>query len=179
MNIATFLDAFEFAADKHRGQLRKNAEGSPYINHLIAVTRILAQEGGVTDESMLIAAMLHDTVEDTDTTFEELEAQFGAMVAGLVREMTDDKKLDKAERKRLQIVHAPHCSPPAKQLKIADKIANIRDITNTPPATWSLDRKLEDIEWAGKVVAGCRGVNVKLDDAFDEAVRQGRAKVSR
>jgi guanosine-3',5'-bis(diphosphate) 3'-pyrophosphohydrolase len=134
----------------------------------------MAHEGGVNDESLLVAAVLHDTVEDTKTTFEELEAGFGAAVAGLVREMTDDKSLEKAERKRLQIVHAPHASPGAKQLKIADKICNIRDIIATPPVHWTIERRLEYLEWAAKVVAGCKGVNSKLDEAFDQVVEQGR-----
>ena len=176
MNVVTLLAALEFAADKHRHQKRKDAEGSPYVNHLIAVTRILAAEGGVEDEAALLAAVLHDTVEDTDTTFEELDARFGATVAELVREMTDDKTLAKAVRKQHQIDHAPGASPLAKQLKIADKIANIRDIVFTPPADWSRDRKLEYFVWAEQVVAGCRGINAGLERAFDEAIAMGRAR---
>jgi len=124
LNVVALLDALEFAADKHRNQKRKDAERSPYVNHLIAVTRILAAEGGVDDEAALLAAVLHDTVEDTPTTFEELTARFGATVSELVREMTDDKALEKAVRKQHQIDHAPGLSPLGKQLKIADKIAN-------------------------------------------------------
>ena len=176
MNVVTLLAALEFAADKHRHQRRKDAEGSPYVNHLIAVTRILAAEGGVGDESALLAAVLHDTVEDTDTTFEELDTLFGARVAELVREMTDDKRLPKAIRKQHQIDHAPGASPLARQLKIADKIANIRDIVTTPPAGWSHDRKLEYFAWAEQVVAGCRGINAALERAFDDAVASGRAR---
>ena len=112
-------------------------------------------EGEVSDEVALLAAALHDTVEDTKTTFEELEEHFGPEVAGLVREVTDDKSLDKSERKRLQIEHAPESSDRAKQLKIADKICNIRDITVSPPADWSLKRRSEYLSWSEKVVAGC------------------------
>jgi guanosine-3',5'-bis(diphosphate) 3'-pyrophosphohydrolase len=143
---------------------------------LIAVGRILAAEGGIDDEAALLAAVLHDAVEDTDTTFEELDAQFGATVANLVREMTDDKTLEKGIRKQHQIDHAPGASPLAKQLKIADKIANIRDIVFTPPADWSSDRKLEYFAWAERVVAGCRGINAGLERAFEEAIAMGRAR---
>jgi guanosine-3',5'-bis(diphosphate) 3'-pyrophosphohydrolase len=176
LNVVPLLAALEFAADKHRRQTRKDAERSPYVNHLIAVTRILAEEGGVDDEAALLAAVLHDTVEDTDTTFEELTARFGATVSDLVREMTDDKALEKAVRKQHQIDHAPHASPLAKQLKMADKIANIRDVVFSPPRDWPRDRKLEYFDWAERVVAGCRGINPPLERAFDEAVAMGRAR---
>jgi guanosine-3',5'-bis(diphosphate) 3'-pyrophosphohydrolase len=176
LNVVTLLAALQFASEKHRHQRRKDAEGSPYVNHLIAVTHILTAEGGVDDEAALLSAVLHDTVEDTDTTFEELDARFGATVAKLVREMTDDKRLAKAVRKQHQIDHAPGASMLAKQLKIADKIANIRDIVLTPPADWSRDRKLEYFAWAEQVVAGCRGINARLEGAFDEAIAAGRTR---
>jgi guanosine-3',5'-bis(diphosphate) 3'-pyrophosphohydrolase len=171
------ITALDFAAQRHGDHRRKNAAQSPYVNHLIAVLRILVEEGGVTDETMLVAACLHDTVEDTDTTFDELRAQFGNEVEGLVREMTDDKTLPKAERKRLQIVHAPGASPAAKQLKLADKIANLRDIIASPPTNWPLERKLDYLEWAEQVIAGCRGVNERLEAVFDDVVRQGRERL--
>jgi guanosine-3',5'-bis(diphosphate) 3'-pyrophosphohydrolase len=176
VKIVNLVTALDFAAGKHRHQKRKDAEGSPYVNHVIAVARILADEGGVDDEAALIAAVLHDTVEDTDTTFEELEARFGAKVSTLVREMTDDKTLPKAVRKQRQIDHASGLSPLAKQLKIADKIANIRDLVSTPPADWPRDRKLEYFTWAEQVVAGCCGINIPLERAFTGAVAMGRAR---
>jgi guanosine-3',5'-bis(diphosphate) 3'-pyrophosphohydrolase len=174
LNPAHLLKAIAFAADKHRGQRRKDAEASPYINHPIAVATVLAVEGEVSDEVTLLAAALHDTVEDTQTTFKEIEERFGPEVAGLVRELTDDKSLDKKERKRLQIEHAPQSSSRAKQLKIADKICNIRDITVSPPADWSLDRRSKYLTWSEEVVAGCRNVNAKLDQAFDRAITHAR-----
>jgi guanosine-3',5'-bis(diphosphate) 3'-pyrophosphohydrolase len=163
-----------FAANKHRDQRRKDAEASPYINHPIAVATVLAAEADVYDEVTLIAAALHDTVEDTQTTFGELEEHFGSEVTGLVRELTDDKSLEKAERKRLQIEHAPNSSIRAKLLKIADKICNVRDITDTPPTDWPLQRRREYLEWSEQVVAGCRGVNAKLDQAFDQAISRAK-----
>jgi guanosine-3',5'-bis(diphosphate) 3'-pyrophosphohydrolase len=174
LNAAHLLKAIAFAADRHRRQRRKDAEASPYINHPIAVATVLAVEGEVSDEVTLLAAALHDTVEDTQTTFEELEEHFGPEVAGLVRELTDDKSASKKERKRLQIEHAPQASSRAKQLKIADKICNIRDITVSPPADWSLERRSEYLTWSEQVVAGCRHVNAKLDQAFDKAITQAR-----
>jgi guanosine-3',5'-bis(diphosphate) 3'-pyrophosphohydrolase len=178
LNIARFLKALEFAAAKHRRQRGKDAENSPYINHPIAVATVLAVEGGVTDEATLIAAILHDTVEDTQTTYSELEQKFGAEVTGLVRELTDDKSLEKAERKRLQIEHAPHASPRAKEIKIADKICNVRNLVDSPPADWTLQRRRESVAWSEQVVAGCRGVNAKLGAAFDEAIRRAKAAMA-
>jgi guanosine-3',5'-bis(diphosphate) 3'-pyrophosphohydrolase len=172
LNPTQLLNAIAFAADKHRHQRRKDAEASPYINHPIAVATVLAAEGDVSDEVTLIAAALHDTVDDTQTTFGDLEEHFGSEVGDLVREVTDDKSLEKAERKRLQIEHAPNSSIHAKQLKIADKICNVRDVTDTPPVAWSQQRRREYLTWSEKAVAGCRGVNAKLDQAFDHAMRR-------
>jgi len=174
LNPTHLLEAIAFAADKHRRQRRKDADGSPYINHPIGVATVLASEGDVSDETTLMGAVLHDTVEDTQTTFAELEERFGPEVAGLVRELTDDKSLEKSERKRLQIEHALESSIRAKQVKIADKICNIRDITLSPPADWSLERRREYLAWSEKVVAGCRDVNPKLDQAFDRAIERAR-----
>ena len=174
MNPAHLLKALAFAAEKHSGQRRKDVEASPYINHPIAVATVLAAEGEVNDEVILLAAALHDTVEDTKTTFEELEEHFGVAVTDLVRELTDDKSLGKMERKRLQIEHSPQSSDRAKQLKIADKICNIRDISVSPPADWSLERRTEYLKWSEQVVAGCRHLNVKLDQAFDQAIAGAR-----
>ena len=174
MKPAQLLRALSFASVKHRNQRRKDAESSPYINHPIAVASVLASEGTIEDESLLVAAVLHDTVEDTETAFDEIMQHFGAAVAELVRELTDDKSLPKAERKRLQIEHARSASPGAKQLKIADKICNIRDITVTPPADWSLQRRVEYLSWAAQVVDSCRGVNPGLDAAFDASLALAR-----
>jgi guanosine-3',5'-bis(diphosphate) 3'-pyrophosphohydrolase len=177
LNPAPLLLAIAFAADKHRRQRRKDADASPYINHPVAVATVLAVEGEIADEPSLLCAILHDTVEDTDTTFLDLEQHFGLEVADLVRELTDDKSLEKAERKRLQIEHAKESSSRAKQVKIADKICNVRDITVSPPVNWPVQRRLEYLTWSEKVVDGCRGVNVKLERAFDEAIAQARASI--
>lgn len=163
------IQAIAFAADKHRNQRRKDAEASPYINHPIALADVLANEGGVDDEPTLIAAVLHDTIEDTETTVEELARVFGHEVAGIVLEVTDDKALSKAERKRLQIEHAPHISRRAKLVKLADKICNVRDVADKPPAGWPLARRQAYFDWAKAVVDGLRGVHAELERVFDEA----------
>lgn len=164
------LKAVAFAAEKHKDQRRKDANASPYINHVIAVASVLAEEGNVTDEDILVAAILHDTVEDTETSYSELAEHFGTTVAGIVREVTDDKTLGREARKRLQEEHAPRASAQAKQIKIADKICNIRDIMHNPPANWPIERKREYLLWTTRVVAGCRKVNDLLDQTFDETV---------
>ena len=172
------LRALAFASERHSRQRRKDADASPYINHPIAVARLLAEDGGVVDDTLLVAALLHDTIEDTETTADELRAQFGEAVTALVLELTDDKALPKAERKRLQIAHAAVASPAAKQLKIADKVCNLRDILASPPEGWSVARKREYVDWAVAVVAGCRGVNAGLERVFDAAVREAEASLA-
>ncbi len=170
--LALLLKALAFAAHKHRDQRRKDAEASPYINHPIALANLLVNEGGVTDVEVLCAALLHDTVEDTATTPEELADAFGARVAGIVAEVTDDQRLPKAERKRLQIEHAAGLTPEAKLVKLADKICNLRDVATRPPAHWDLGRRREYFEWAKKVVDGVRGAHPRLEAAFDAAYSQ-------
>jgi len=172
MDLALLFRALAFAAHKHRDQRRKDAEASPYINHPIALAEVLAGEGGVAEIEVLAAALLHDTVEDTDTSFEELERAFGARIAGMVMEVTDDKNLPKAERKRLQIVHAAGISPGAKLVKLADKICNLRDVADRPPAQWGIERRREYFEWAKQVIDGLRGVHPGLEAAFDAAYRR-------
>jgi len=167
--LALLLKALAFAAHKHRDQRRKDAEASPYINHPIALADVLVNEGGITDVEVLCAALLHDTVEDTATTHEELLNAFGSRVARIVAEVTDDKALAKAERKRLQIEHAPGLSAEAKLVKLADKICNLRDVAERPPAKWDLERRREYFDWAKRVVAGVRGVQPRLEAAFDAA----------
>lgn len=168
------LHALSFAARKHQDQRRKNAEASPYINHPIEVANILANVGGVKDETTLVAAILHDTIEDTQTSVEELEEQFGKEVAGLVQELTDDKSLPPKERKRLQIEHAAGSSLKAKHLKLADKISNVSDLSRCPPVSWTPARLKEYVEWSERVVAGCRGVNPELESAFDATIQRAR-----
>ena len=169
MNL--LLDALAFAADKHRNQRRKDAEASPYINHPIALADVLANEGGVTDENVLIAAILHDTIEDTETSADELRTHFGEAVTAIVLEVTDDKSLPKAERKRLQVEHAPHASREAKLVKLADKICNLRDIKAHPPRDWTLERRREYFDWALSVVDEIRGTNARLERKFDDVFR--------
>ncbi|CAJ0708919.1 HD domain-containing protein [Ralstonia mannitolilytica] len=165
--IGVFVKAVAFAANKHRTQRRKDADASPYINHPIALANVLANEGGVTDVVVLSAAVLHDTIEDTNTTAEELTAIFGAKITATVLDVTDDKSLDKHVRKQRQIEHAPHISKEAKLVKLADKICNLRDILASPPADWSPERKQGYFDWAAKVVAGVRGVHPELEAVFD------------
>ncbi len=174
---ASLLDALEYAAEMHRDQRRKGAEASPYINHPIQVARLLASVGGVSDLPALMAAILHDTIEDTTTEKQDLVERFGDEVAGLVEEVSDDKSLPKAERKKQQVDHSPHLSDRAKMIKIADKICNVRDIAENPPAHWDLDRRRRYFDWANAVVDGCRGVNDELEACFFAAVAESSAAV--
>ncbi len=172
-DIIQFARALDFAAKKHAHQRRKGVLEEPYINHLADVTRLLAAATEGRDTVLALAGLLHDTIEDTETTFDEIEAEFGREVADLVAEVSDDKSLPKAERKQLQIEKAPAKSDRAKMLKLADKTSNLQSIIHSPPVDWSLERKREYFKWARDVVAGCRGVNEYLEKEFDRTWRRG------
>jgi GTP diphosphokinase / guanosine-3',5'-bis(diphosphate) 3'-diphosphatase len=165
----TLLRALDFAAARHRDQRRKDVPASPYINHPIGLATVLWHEGGVRDPIALVAAVLHDTVEDTATTIDELREMFGPEIAGVVAEVTDDRSLPREARKRAQIEHAPHLSLTAKQVKLADKLCNLRDILDSPPADWSHERRAAYVAWTAEVVAGLRGACPPLEAAFDAA----------
>ena len=141
------------------------------------MAHLLADAGGVTDLITLMAAVLHDTIEDTETTADDLDRQFGPAVRKLVEELTDDKSLDKAVRKRLQIEHAPHLSTRAKMIKLADKIANVQDVTDVPPANWDLARRTDYLDWTEQVVSGCRETNDGLERLYDQVLEKGRARL--
>jgi guanosine-3',5'-bis(diphosphate) 3'-pyrophosphohydrolase len=168
------LKAVAFAADKHRFQTRKDSERTPYINHPINVALTLCDIGHESDTDLLVAAILHDTVEDTETTPEEIEKIFGKFVRDIVMEVTDDKNLAKDERKRLQIVKAHLKSRPARKLKLADKICNVHDIIHHAPAGWTIERRLDYLSWCEQVLEGLRGVNHLLEKKLHESIQEGR-----
>jgi guanosine-3',5'-bis(diphosphate) 3'-pyrophosphohydrolase len=168
------LRAIDFAARKHRDQKRKDKEASPYINHPISVALLLAQVGGIDDSEILAAAILHDTLEDTATSPEELETTFGNRIRKIVEEVSDDKDTKKNVRKQLQIDHARHLSPGAVLIKLGDKIANVLDVTHSPPANWDTQRRREYLAWADAVVKNCPKVNSPLEKYFDQVLEEGR-----
>ncbi len=163
------IKALAFAAERHRDQRRKDAAASPYINHPIALASVLICEAGIQDVNVIAAALLHDTVEDTETTEHDLAIAFGQDIASIVMEVTDDKSLPRQERKRLQIQHARHMSQPAKLVKLADKICNLRDVAHNAPPSWSLVRRQEYFDWAKAVIDGLRGTHPMLERLFDAA----------
>jgi (p)ppGpp synthase/HD superfamily hydrolase len=168
VGVATALD---FAARRHAGQRRKGLNAEPYVNHLTEVALLLAEATDGADPALVMAGLLHDTIEDTDTTRQELETVFGEDVASLVAEVTDDTRLDRETRKRLQVASAPHKSRRARMIKIADKIANLRSIAESPPVGWSGRRKREYVAWARQVVEACGPTNESLEKLFTAAAR--------
>ena len=169
-----FLKAIHFSADRHRDQRRKDVQQSPYINHPIEVAEKLWEVGGVRESVPLIAAILHDTLEDTETTPDEISTLFGEKILSVVLEVTDDKSLPSPVRKQMQIEHAPHISPAAKLVKLADKICNLDDLLHSPPRMWTLGRKREYLLWTEQVVAGLRGTNPVLENHYDELLALGK-----
>ncbi|CAF0714270.1 unnamed protein product [Adineta steineri] len=167
-----FMHALQFAAHKHRFQKRKDSDGTPYINHPIGVAHILSNEAGIKDIDLLIVALLHDTVEDTETTHEELQQEFGTRIADLVAELTDDKNLPKAERKRLQILNAKQLSSDAIIVRLADKIYNLRDLNRETPIGWSEQRVKEYFEWSVQIARQLAGHNAQMDEILKGLFRQ-------
>ena len=176
--VLLFARALDFAARKHAHQRRKGELAEPYVNHLSDVARLLAEATDGGDVALVLAGLLHDTIEDTDTTFTELAKEFGPEVAELVNEVTDDKTLPRAERKRLQVETAPHKSVRARMIKLADKTSNLHSMIASPPRDWSLERRREYIDWAAKVAKGCEGVNPQLEEEFERARRRAKAAVT-
>ncbi|MGH8613286.1 MAG: HD domain-containing protein [Gammaproteobacteria bacterium] len=170
--LGLVLAALAFAARKHRDQRRKDLDASPYINHPIALATLLSNEVKISDPLVIASAILHDTVEDTDTTLKELQAQFGEAIAAIVMEVTDDKGLLKLERKRLQVENAPALSHQARLVKLADKICNLRDVNASPPADWNLQRRREYFDWAKAVIDRMRGTHAELERLFDAVYSQ-------
>jgi guanosine-3',5'-bis(diphosphate) 3'-pyrophosphohydrolase len=169
-----FLKAIHFSADRHRDQRRKDVQHSPYINHPIELAEKLWEVGGVRDQVPLIAAILHDTLEDTETTPDEIRALFGEKILSVVLEVTDDKSLPSQVRKQRQIDHAPHISAEAKLVKLADKICNLYDLIHSPPQLWTLGRRQDYLLWTEQVVAGLRGTNPALENHYDELLALGK-----
>ncbi len=170
--LPQIIKAVSFAAKKHRDQRRKDVQASPYINHPIALASILVEEVGIHDMEVICAAILHDTVEDTDTSIEELRKEFGEVISGIVDEVTDDEALEKSVRKRRQVEGTATASDQAKLVKLADKIANLRDIALSPPLNWSLERQQTYFDWALEVIDQLRGAHAGLEQLFDEVYRK-------
>lgn len=168
-DIQLIINASAFAASYHGGQYRKGVNALPYVTHPLEVSRILLEEGGVDDVEVLAAAILHDTIEDTAASPEDISDGFGERICSMVLEVTDDKRLEKQERKRMQVVNAKGKSPGAALIKLADKIANVRDITNSPP-NWDEQRKAEYIVWAKEVVDALPLGHDQLRAVFARAV---------
>lgn len=175
--IGLVIQAAHFAADKHRDQRRKGVRNTPYINHPLEVAERLNRIGGIDDPVILAAAILHDTIEDTETTHGELERVFGHGIADLVAELSDEAGLTWQERKRLEIEHASHISPTAKVIKLADKTCNVVDTVANPPGDWTLSRRRDYLEFAELVAQGCRGVNTALDGEFATVLAAARLKL--
>ena len=170
--LKLLLKALSFAAHKHKDQRRKDPDASPYINHPITLANILCNEGHVTDIDVICGALLHDTIEDTQTTEEELRSEFGRTISDIVMEVTDDTSLSGPERKQRQVEHAAHASDKAKLVKLADKIANLRDLVHCPPANWPLERRQRYFDWAKTVIDQIRGVHPALEAIFDQVYNQ-------
>ncbi|MCB0832942.1 MAG: bifunctional (p)ppGpp synthetase/guanosine-3',5'-bis(diphosphate) 3'-pyrophosphohydrolase [Bacteroidetes bacterium] len=175
--VEQLLTAIRFSSEKHRQQRRKDPEASPYINHPIQVAELLWRVGGVRDMEIVLGALLHDTIEDTATTPEEIEEIFGRSIRNLVMEVTDDHRLPKSERKRLQITEAAKQSVKARTIKLADKICNVRDVTYAPPTGWSVEKRIEYLDWTEHVIHGIRSTNSALESLYDEVLHEARKMI--
>jgi (p)ppGpp synthase/HD superfamily hydrolase len=176
-DLVLILRATELAARWHVHQRRKGEAGEPYINHLLEVAGLVTEATNGSEPTVTIAALLHDAIEDQNVKAETIAKEFGQPVADIVLEVTDDKSLPKAERKRLQVEHAPHKSREAKLIKLADKISNVRAIADSPAPYWTAKRRLDYVQWTRDVVAGLRGTAVWLEQQFDQAAARAEASL--
>jgi len=177
LDLTDIFEAAVFAARKHQGQVRKDQEKSPYITHPLMVAKSIFAIGGVDETRTLMAAVLHDTIEDTNTKPPEIRDQFGEVILSIVLEVTDDKSLEKMERKRQQVIHAPYLSRPARLIKLADKLINCQDILYSSPEHWPLKRRRDYIQWGADVIAQIRGTNTALENAFDSVLVEAEKKL--
>jgi len=171
------MDPYAFAAEKHAGQFRKGAGRDPYINHLAEVAALVREATGDSDENLVTASLLHDVVEDSDTTFDQIATRFGEAVAALVAELTDEDGLTEGARRQAQVDHCPQLSSRAKIVKLADKISNLKEMHRDPPAGWSVERRMAYLEWGEACFAGLRGVHAGLETKFLVAARQLRKQL--
>ena len=171
-DLVLLTRAADYAARQHIAQRRKGERGEPYVNHLTEVAALLADATDGSDPVLVMGGLLHDTLEDTDATYEDLVERFGREVASLVAEVTDDKGQPKQMRKQMQIEKTASKSTRARLLKIADKTSNLRSLVTSPPAGWPLERLVEYVVWARDVVRSCRGLNPRLEAAFDAAAAE-------
>lgn len=175
-DVALVLRAAEFAAHKHREQKRKGKSGRPYVGHCIEVAALIADVGGVNDPTVLAAALLHDTVEDTKTTRDEVLREFGSAIDSIVGEVTDDKTQLRSVQRELQIMHAPGMSGGAKLIKLADKISNVREIGEDPPIEWDEERCNTYFDWAKQVVDAIGRINPELETLFARTLDKSSGK---
>jgi guanosine-3',5'-bis(diphosphate) 3'-pyrophosphohydrolase len=173
-SLKQIFDALQFSADKHRKLKRKNKHATPYINHPIDVARILVTVGGVNDTDIICAALLHDTIEDTQTTEKEIEDIFGTKVKDYVVELTDNMELSADRRKEMQAKSFPHKSTGAKLIKLCDKISNVSDVIHDPPVFWTHSRRLRYLDSAEQLLDAIRGTNENLERKLDEIIAEGR-----
>ena len=171
MNLV--LKATQFAALKHCDQRRKDGK-TPYIIHPISVAMILAEIGSIEDLEILSAALLHDTLEDTDTSAHELDKIFGSRVRIIVEELTDNDMLTFSQSKQMQIENAPYLSKNATLVRIADKISNVSDVIENPPPEWNQKRCNKYVDWAEAVMNNCQKVNQDLENHFFELLTEYR-----
>ena len=177
LDLVKILDAAVFAAEKHQGDVRKNKQRSPYITHPLLVAEAILRIGEIQNVTILTAAILHDTIEDTETTTDDIRERFGEEVLSIILEVTDDKSLSKMVRKRLQVAHATELSYEARVVKLADKLINCRDILNDPPEYWTLKRRQDYIQWGADVLYRIRGTNPQLEAAFDRVIARAEKEL--
>lgn len=176
--LVQIMKAADDAARWHVTQRRKGVAQEPYVNHLLEVASLVTAATEGREPDLVIAALLHDAIEDQGVAIEVIHRKYGQKVAGIVMEVTDDKSLPKAERKRLQVESAGHKSREAKLIKLADKTSNLRTIASSPAADWSVERRLEYVQWARNVVAQVRGVSPWLEQEFDDAAKHAEKSIS-
>ncbi len=164
------FDALIFGAEKHKAQVRSNLKKTPYIIHPIEVADFVMRIGKVYDKNVLSAALLHDVMDETGTTYEEIENRYGKIVSQYVQEMTVKKELTLKEQKKYQIIQAFHQTPSVAVIKLSDKLSNLKTLAQTPPASWSRDRIDQYFQWAQSVIENLPEANSFLKQAVKDVI---------
>ncbi|EFO18322.1 hypothetical protein LOAG_10172 [Loa loa] len=170
--ISLIIEAVDLAARRHRQQRRKDAAQTPYVNHPIGVAYILTSEGQITDTTTIIAAILHDIVEHTKTTDEEIRKMFGDEIADIVKECTMVRSMKREARMKSELEKASKLSHKAKLVQLADKLNNIRDIERGTPLGWTKQHVTEYIIFAKDLLSKIRGIHGPLESALDDIINK-------
>jgi (p)ppGpp synthase/HD superfamily hydrolase len=162
VQIEKLFEALEYASKLHKDQRRKGNGGSPYVNHLIEVASLLSRVAEVTDHEVIIAAILHDVLEDTEAREGDIFDRFGGTVLAYVKHVTDDKLLSLEKRRIAQLKSIENSSSQIQLIKLADHCSNIASL----PPSWDRARLESYISWSHSIAVHCYSASEELAKVY-------------